>query len=146
MFMHRLRYIYELFRYRGQSVSIVQIWGYQFRCPARIHEQPKSPRSLYTPEGTTYTLPPLSTMRSRSAARLNMHRFQSRKQVPTGECAVEVLPTIGVKRLSRGIVVYDGDILHAQKRGETSERFFPELGIGFVGLRSNCQRFQRPLL
>ena len=82
-------------------------------------------------------IPPLSdTKLSRPIARLDIHRFQSREQIPTGECAVKVLPAIGVHPR---IVVYDGDIVHARKRGETSERFFPKLNVGLVGLRPDGQ-------
>ena len=92
-------------------------------------------------------IPPLSSTRLlRLAARPDIHRFQSREQIPTGECAVKVLPATGVKPHHPGIVVYNGDIVHAGKRGETSERFFPKFDVGLVGLRPDGQRCQRPLL
>ena len=82
----------------------------------------------------------------RLAARLDIHRSQSREQILTGESAVKVLPAIGVKPPHPGIVVYNGDIVHARKRGETFERFFPKFDVGIVGLRPDGQRCQRPLL
>ena len=147
MFLVQLHYIYEFFWCRSQSFQYRPVC-ISFIVLARIYGQltgPESPHPDCT-EGAMYTPPPWNTKRLRPAAKFDIHRFEGREQILTGECAVKVFPAIGVKGLSRGIIVYDGDIVHARKRGETSERFFPKLNVGLVGLRPNGQRFQRPLL
>ena len=72
---------------------------------------------------------------------MDIHRFEGRKQIPTSEHAVKVLPAVGIKRPNCGVVAYDGDMVHTWKRREASERFFPKLSIGLVGLRPNGQGF-----
>lgn len=65
----------------------------------------------------------------------------------TGECAIEVLPTIGnIEPNHEFEVVDDSDIVHARKRREAVERFFPKDGVGLVGLWPDCERFQGPFL
>ena len=106
----------------------------------RPPSRPKSPRTDCMQRGG-YIQPPPRAQLLRPEAGLDVHRFEGRKQIPAGEEAVEVLPTIGIKCPGRGVVTYDGDIVHARKRREASERFFPKLSIGLVGLRPNGQGF-----
>ena len=67
-----------------------------------------------------------------------MHRFERREQVRASEDVVEVLPTIGIKRLDSGVVIYDRDVVHARERREVFERFHPKLGVRLVDLRPDC--------
>ena len=48
-------------------------------------------------------------------------------------------PTIGIKSLNPGVVIYDGDIVHARKWREVFERFLPKPNVGLVGLRPDGQ-------
>ena len=98
----------------------------------------KSPR-FYCTERTKYTPPPMGTKLLRPAARMDIHFFESRKWLSTGEQAVEVNPAIGIKRLNSGVVIYDGDIVHARKWREVFERCFPKPDVGLVGLRPDGQ-------
>ena len=82
----------------------------------------------------------------RPAARPDVYLFESRKYISTGECPVEVLPKIGIKRLNPRVDINDADIVHAWKRREVLERFFPKPNISLVGLRPDGQRFHGPFL
>ena len=46
---------------------------------------------------------------------------------------------MGIKRLGRGVVIYDGEVVQTGKWRETPERFFPKLGVRFDDLRPNGQ-------
>ena len=71
---------------------------------------------------------------------MNIHQFEDRKQISTGEQAVEILPTIGIKCLNRGVVIDDGDIIHTREAREAAERFFPKPSVGLAYLWPDSQR------
>jgi len=90
-------------------------------------------------------IPPLSVVELRRPdARLGLHQPEGRKQIPTGEYVVKVLPTIGIERLECGVVIYDGDIVNVREWREAVKRFFPKPRVRLVELRADGQRLQRP--
>ena len=82
----------------------------------------------------------------RPDARLDMHRFEGRKQILADEYAIKILPALGSKRLGRGVVIHDGDVAHAGEQWEAVECFSPKLSVRLVELRPDGQRLQGPLL
>jgi len=98
----------------------------------------KSPRSEYN-KGSVYRHTPPDTKLSRPDAMLDPDRSEGWKQTLVAEYAVEILPTIGIKCINRGVVVHDGDIAHARKWGEAVQRFFPKPSVRLVEMWPDSQ-------
>ena len=63
---------------------------------------------------------------------MDVHQFESRKQISASEYVIEIPPAIHINRLSRGKAFYDGDVADAGKRREAFECFFPKLSVCFA--------------
>jgi len=99
-------------------------------------QEPPQPDSL---KRTVYSPPPSVTKLMRLDTRLDLYRFEGRKQILADKYAIEILPTVGSNRLDRGVVVHDGDVTHMGKHREAIERFSPKLSVCLVELWPNGQ-------
>ena len=73
-------------------------------------------------ESIVYVPPPSVGGSRRADARLDLYRSEGRKQISASEYTVEIFPTIGIERVSCGVVIDDGDVVHIGKRRKAVER------------------------